>query len=405
MLAVLSEIYIPLLSLLFFVLGTGFFSTLLAIKMTMANEPLLIIGSLTGVMYAGLVIASFRVEKFIIRVGHIRAYAVFSSIIAVICLLHGLYYNAWFWLFLRFLTGLAMAGIFVVIESWLMCKSTRINRGQVLSFYLIIFYLAQSFGQFFLYFNDKEMILFAVASMLCSISIIPLSMSSVRSPEIEEPSTLSWRLLFNKSTCGAVGSVASGLILGAIYGLMPTYFSDLFSHHQDVVANYMFIVIFGGISLQYPLGKLSDVIERRLVLLMVSLTTILVSALLLFLHSDSWLMFLLIGFFGGLTFTLHPISISHAIDTLDPKDIVAGSQSLLLLYSVGAMLGPLIAPVFMRVFGGSGLFIFFIVVCSLSVPIFILRKVQKADTPQEAPFLSVTSTSPIIAEIDPRGEG
>ncbi len=404
MLAVLLETFVPLLSLFIFVLGTGFFSTLLALKMTLNHASPLIIGAMTGVYYAGLVLGSFRVERFITRVGHIRAYSAFSSMLAVICLLHGIFYNDWFWLSLRFIAGFASAGLFVVIESWLLCKSSQINRGQILSLYMITFYAAQSLGQFFLNLGDPQtMLLFAVTSMMCSLSIIPLSMSYVSSPQFDEPSTLSLRKLLDKSASGLLGCLSAGLIMGGIYGLMPTYLTDLF-HDKAEVAKYMFAVIFGGMLLQYPVGKLSDLFERRLVLIVISIVTIVVAVYLMIDQSNPWLFFALMMLFGGLTFTMYPISISHACDALDSRDIIAGTQSLLLAYSIGAMLGPFIASFYMHQLGTSGLFIYFSSVCGFIIPLFILRKAQKDSPPREEPFLSMPQTTPIISEIDPRSE-
>ena len=149
MLAVIYETYVPLLSLFIFVLGTGFFSSLLALGMTAHHEPAFLIGLMSSVFYAGLLIGSFRVERFISRVGHIRAYAAFSATLAVLCILHGVFYQVHFWMVLRFCAGIATAGLYVVIESWLLCKSSVANRGQVLALYMVTFYGAQSFGQFF----------------------------------------------------------------------------------------------------------------------------------------------------------------------------------------------------------------------------------------------------------------
>lgn len=404
MLSVLIETAVPLLSLFIFILGMGFFSTLLALKMTLNHASPFIIGAMTGVFYAGLVLGSFRAERFISRVGHIRAYSAFSSVLAVICLLHGLFYNLPLWLLLRFIAGLASAGLFIVIESWLLCKSTEVNRGQILSLYMITFYAAQSFGQFFLNLGDPQtMLLFAIASMMCSLSIIPLSMSHVRSPQYDEPSTLGFRKLLKISASGLLGSMSSGLIMGGIYALLPTFLSDLF-HEKSQVANYMFALIFGGMLLQYPVGKLSDIFERRLVLIVLSVAIIIISFALIWEYQSPIFFFILMMIFGGLTFTLYPISVSHACDSLEPRDIVAGTQGLLLAYSLGAMVGPFIAPLFMHAWGSQGLFIYFISVCGLIIPLFIIRKTQKEDLTQEEAFLTMPQTTPIMSEIDPRGE-
>lgn len=404
MLLIITETFAPLLSLFIFILGSGFFSTLLTLVMTIHQAPPILIGSLTGIFYAGLVLGSFRVERFITRVGHIRAFSAFSSTLAVVCLLHGLFYDPWFWLGLRFVAGFASAGLYVVIESWLLCKSTRVNRGQVLALYMITFYAAQSLGQFFLNLgNPDSMMLFAITSMLCSLSIIPLSMTHVNSPQYDKPSTLGLKKLIRSSASGLLGCFSSGLIMGSLYGLMPVFLSHLFQSNA-VVARYMFALIAGGMLLQYPVGRLSDIFERRLMLIIICCATIFVSFIVPFFHESAAWFFVIMAVLGGLTFTLYPISISQACDALDTSDIVAGTQSLLLAYSIGAMMGPFIAPLFMEAMGDEGLFVFFICVCALSIPLFIIRKAQKADTPQEEAFISIPQTSPILFEIDPRSD-
>lgn len=404
MFSVIFEAFVPLLSLFIFVLGTGFFSTLLSFSMTMHHEPPMLIGVLTSLFYAGLVLGSFRAERFIIRVGHIRAYAAFSATLAVICLLHGIFYQPYWWLLLRFVAGLATAGLFVVIESWLLCKSTPTNRGQILALYMVTFYGAQSVGQFFLNIGDpKDLLLFAIASMLCSLSIIPLAMSYVQTPQIEEPSTLRWSKLIKNTASGLLGCFSAGMIMSAIQGLMPTLFNDIFQQ-KSLVARYMFVIIFGGMLLQYPVGRVSDIIERRLVLIMIYVLTIVVTFISMLYFEDGPLFFSLMLIFGGLTFTLYPISISHACDALDNKDIIAGTQSLLLAYSVGAVLGPLIAPLFMHAFGSNGLFLYYIAISGAVIPILIVRKAQKADTPQEETFVSMAQTTPVMLEFDPRAD-
>ena len=404
MFSVIFEGFVPLLSLFIFVLGTGFFSTLLSFSMTLHHEPPMMIGVLTSLFYAGLVLGSFRAERFIIRVGHIRAYAAFSATLAVTCLLHGIFYQPYWWLLLRFISGLGTAGLYVVIESWLLCKSNHGNRGQILALYMVTFYGAQSVGQFFLNIGDPlNLLLFSIASMLCSLSIIPLAMSYVQTPQIEAPSTLCWSKLINQTASGLLGCFSAGMIMSAIQGLMPTLFNDIFQQ-KALIARYMFIIIFGGMLLRYPVGRVSDFIERRLVLIIINILTIVITFISMLYFKDGPLFMTLMLVFGGLTFTLYPISISHACDALESKDIIAGTQGLLLAYSGGAVLGPLIAPLFMHAFGFNGLFMYYIAICGAVIPLLILRKAQKADTPQDELFMSMPQTTPVMSELDPRAE-
>ncbi|MDF1677994.1 MAG: MFS transporter [Legionellaceae bacterium] len=404
MLDVIKKTIAPLLSLFIFVFGSGFFLTLLSLVMNTRHEPPLLVGSMTGVFYAGLVCGSFKIETFIARVGHIRAFSTFASSLAVITILHGIFYNMPLWLVLRFIGGVVTAGLFVVIESWLLCNSTAAMRGRVLSLYMITFYAAQAFGQLLIRLgSENDLLTYGVVAMLCSLSVIPLSMTYVAMPQFDEPSTMNLKTLYKKTTSGIFGCFFAGMILSAIYALFPVVFSNAY-HDNSKVSLFMFCVIIGGMLLQYPVGKLSDIFDRRLVVIVVSACVIVTSLLLMFFFKYYSVSLILIGIFGGLTFTIYPISISYACDALDAKNIVAGIQGLLLSYSIGATVGPFVAPVFMHGLNEKGLFLYFILISGCIVSIFSWRKTQKESPPQEEPFQVMAQTTPIMVEIDPRGE-
>lgn len=404
MLQIIKLVKTPLLSLFVFVLGNGLFTTLLVMRMHDEGVSSLYVGSMTSAYYLGLVIGSFQIEKLILRVGHIRVYAASASALAVICLLHGIFFNLPFWLLLRLLGGYATASLFVVIESWLLVAGSIKMRGQILSLYMIAFYAAQAFGQLLVNLGTtKNLLLFAVAAMLSSLSVIPLSMTKALQPEISEPSVLSFKKLYQVAASGMIGCATSGLILSAIYGLLPL-FIIIRSDSTARVSAFMAAVIFGGMALQYPLGRLSDHIERRTVLIGITGGIIIMSMLAMITFKDAWTSFVVMFLFGGMTFTLYPICISHACDSLETQDIVSGTQGMLLAYSIGSTVGPLIAPIFIKYLGINGLFIYFIISSALLMVFFIWRRLSHTAPVQEEPFRLMAQTSPISAELDPRGE-
>ncbi len=401
---VIKKTFIPLLSLFIFAMGSGFFVTLIALAMNRSHEKPILIGAISGCYYIGLVVGSYKIESFIARVGHIRAFSTFASTLAVVCLGHGMIYNMPIWFLLRFIGGFSTAGLFVVIESWLLCNSTNKTRGQILSLYMVTFYVSEALGQLFLNLaSPKELLLYAIAAMLCSLSVIPLSMTKTPLPQFDEPSNMLLKDLYHKTKSGFFGCFLAGMLLSVTYALLPILFSNLYNHNAAKVSYLMFCLIGGSIILQYPIGKLSDIIERRLVLIGVCLFIIISSILLLF--SNNYLStILLITIFGGLSTTIYPICISHSCDSLSAKDIVAGIQGLLLAYSIGAALGPFIAPISMHILEGKGVFLYFIIIALILTAIFTWRKTQKDSPPQEEPFQIMTQTTPIIAGIDPRAE-
>lgn len=385
-------------------LSNGLYTTLMALNLHLHGMSAMFIGTLTGVYYIGLAYGSFKIEKYIIDVGHIRAFAAFTALIIVVCLLQGLIFSPWLWLVARFLAGFGTAGIYVVIESWLLAVGSVKTRGQILAFYMIALYAGQALGQFMINFSSPEKLnLFVLTAMLSALAIIPITLIKTPSPEITEPSSLGFKKLLQSSASAVYGSFSSGLVLGAIYGLLPLFVIQK-TESESQVSVFMALVIFGGMALQYPVGKLSDFIERRLVLLCLSLLTMVGSIIIIFGFQILFLSYGLIFLLGGLTFTLYPVSVSYACDNLKDKDIVSGTQSILLAYSVGAAIGPFIAPIFIHLIGDNGLFIYLAAVCVPLSLLLIWRKRKIRANPQEESFRVMPQTTPITAALDPRKE-
>jgi len=274
---------------------------------------------------------------------------------------------------------------------------------------MVALYGGQTLSQFLLNIGDKQSIIpFCIVSLLATLSVVPLAMTKAITPEMSEPSTLKLGRLYRTSPTGVIGSLISGLILSAIYGLMP-----LFLGHAklpvSVIANLMATIILGGMILQYPIGRLSDKFERRLMMIGVCLLTIVASiTFMIALHFHlKQLELLALFILGGATFTLYPLSISHACDHLNQEDIIAGTQGLLLIYSIGATLGPILAAFFMHSWLGTKGLIYYLIVLSVLLGWFLLwRKSTAPQTTQEEQqeYITVPHTTPVASELDPRSE-
>lgn len=407
MLRTLQILVTPLLCLVILTLGNGLITTYLSLRLHELGSTSLSIGALTTFYYAGMTLAAFKTEKFIFRVGHIRAYATFASLLAVTTMLHGIYVNDIFWIILRLFDGLAIGGLYVVIESWILTTSNKQNRGQILAVYMVALYIAQAGGQFLLNIGHLESFIpFAIATILASLSVIPLAMTKTETPKFEEPSSLNLKGLFKASPSGVTTCFMSGLILGNIYGLLPIYIADQ-SYGVDSLAWLMGNTILGGMALQYPIGRISDIVSRRTVINILGILTAIISLLVLLTAAQSFYFFCFLLFIlGGATFTLYPVGISHTCDRLDPKDIISATQGLLLSYGAGAMIGPMIAPFFIHIFGTGGLLIFFIV-ASLPMSGFIIWRKTQVEAPtdmEKQDFTATTTTTPLVSELDPRAD-
>ncbi len=397
----------PLLSLIIFTLGSGLLTTLLTVRLQMEGGGAWIIGVITTSYYIGLVLGSFYIGTLIRRVGHIRVYATFASVLAVATILQGLLIYNWVWIVLRFICGCCTAGLYIAIESWLLIVAPRKLRGQVLSLYMISFYAALAGGQFLLNVSDPGgIILFSIIAMLCSLSIVPLSMTRAACPNLEDITPLNFRQLYKVSPSGVVGCFSGGLITAVIYGLMPLFVKQ-FNQPTSYVALVMGVIIIGAMFLQYPVGRISNNFDRSRVLIMISFASLMVSfALMLTAYYTHTIFLILIFIFGGVSFALYPLSMSHACDYLKAGDIIAATQGLLLVNGVGSIIGPLLVPGFMHTIGPLGLFVYFALVSGILGLFFLWSHTRKSRTPveEQQEFVAVPRMTPVATELDPRAE-
>lgn len=401
---VIKKTTAPLLSLFIFALCSGYFLTLLALTMNAHDESPLLIGTMTGVFYAGLVCGAFRIEPFIIRVGHIRAFSAFASALAVMSLLHGMFYNMPLWLILRFLTGIGTTAIFVVIESWLLANSTNAIRGRVVSLYMVVFYASEALGQLLINLGaPTDLLLYAIAAILCSLSVIPLTITRAPAPQLTDGEAMRLRTLYKKTTSAFFGCFFAGMILSAAYGLFPIVLSETY---QDTtkVSVVMFCLIFGGMLIQYPVGKISDMFDRRLVVIIIACAAILISLILMQTIEYYLYTLVLMTFLGGFATTIYPLCISYACDKLDQKEILSGIRGLLLAYSLGSTVGPFTAPIFMHGKHEVYLFTYFMLIFAVTAFIFIYQKIKHKSAPHDEPFQIMRHTTAVITEGDSRTE-
>jgi MFS family permease len=403
-LQILKATFPPLLGLAIFTLGNGLLSTYVIIRMHMENFSDFTISLTSAAFFSGLALGSFQIERFILRVGHIRVYATFASIIAITSIAHSIYIESLFWIALRFIAGFSLAGLFIVVESWLLLIGFGKDRGKILAIYMVVYYLAQSLSQLLINIADPHShILFAIPAILSCISIICIAGSKIQNHKFEMKSSLKLKELFSASYTGLIGSLGSGLLLGAAYGLMPLYIAKIYET-TTAVSVMMFVIIFGGMALQYPLGKLSDIIDRQKVQIIMNF--IFIATVFLMLNSiNNFHMMLLWSFIlGGMAFAIYPVSVSIACDNLESEDMVAGTQGMLFANAFGAMLGPIFGGFMMEFFGTQGLLYFFIVVSSAMIMFYITNtsKKRKVHHKEDEFVVIPQQTTPLVSELDPR---
>jgi len=383
--------------------GSGFLATLTGLRLERASSGTLAIGTVATAYFVGLTIGALRAGPVVHRVGHIRAFAAFVSLLSASTLAYALFQHPIFWGGLRFIDGLCVAGVFICLESWLNERAEPETRGSILAAYMIALYSGQAIGQFLLNVGDSmPSIPFAVASILISLAVIPVVLTRMAAPAATEIAQCSLHRLFSVSPLGTVGVTITGLMLGAFYGLAAVHVRRL---GLDLTQTSMFmgVVILGGVALQWPLGRMSDRFDRRRVIVFSFIAATIASAGISGVATAGTPLLALGAVFGGLSFALYPLCVAHTNDRLDPDERVAASGRLVLLYSVGAALGPIGAAVAMTVVGSGGLFIF-IALCAGAMSVFGLWRQASSDpvpTGEQQDYQILPRTTALAARLDP----
>lgn len=348
----------PLMSLVFMMIASGFFNTFISIRLEMEGISAEMIGIVVSALYVGILVGSLRMDRWVIKTGHIRSFVVLAAVLTGLVLAQALFINPWYWAFLRFLGGICSAGIFVIIESWVLMQSSPNMRGGVLSIYLAVFYGALSTGQLLIdLMNPLGVFPFIISAILVAISVLPISIKKVTEPLMKEAERLNLLQLFRISPLGFIGGVISGMILAICMGLVPVYAKEIGMTVREI-GIFMAVMIFGGFSLQWPVGRWADRTDRRCVIRAMSFLAAFFGLGFIFAHNSFVLHLILAWFFGGFSFTLYPLSMAYACERVQESQIVAATGGFVLSYGLGAIMGPILAPIAMSYFGPTGLFYF-----------------------------------------------
>jgi MFS family permease len=338
-------------------LGAGLQSTLLGVRATLEGFPTLVTGFIMSCYYVGYVLGTMIAPPLLRHVGHIRVFAALAAVASVAILVQGCLVNPWVWGAMRLTSGLCFAGIYVVAESWLNDRATRANRGRLFAMYMLVLYVGLGAAQFLLILsNPLTPTPFMLVSVLISLAMVPIVLSAQRLPEPAAPRKVRLRELYRNSPLGVVGVTVSGLTSAIIFSMGPVY-ARLSGLKTSGVAAFMAVSILAAVVTQYPVGRLSDRMDRRTVIAAVcTLATLVAGCIVAFRDIPHVLFLALAALFSGLVLTLYSLSVSHVNDKLEPAQMVAASSALLLLNGSAAAAGPVLAGSLMTAFGPPAYF-------------------------------------------------
>ncbi len=391
-----------LLSTAIALVGNGLLATVVAVRLADAGIADSVSGWILAGYFAGLTAGTLVLGPTVHRVGNIRAFTAFTALGVAAALAPGFIPAGWGWIPLRALTGLSMAGIYMTVESWLNAEALPAHRGRVMAAYLVALYLGNGLGQLLLpLWPETGFEAFAFAAFAASLAAIPVSLTRAAQPNLERAARLSAVELLRMAPLGWSGATVSGFITGTIYSNVPLASRAAGLSSTDL-SQLMAAFVLGGLAGQWPIGWLSDRMDRRRVLMLVAvLLAVCCGAFFVVESADQGVGAALAFVFGALAFSLYPLAVAHTLDRVGDDQSLAAAGQMLLASSVGAIAGPIVAAVASTQFGSTAFYaVDGLLLAGLAVGVFV-RLLRVSPVSQED-FVAIPRTTFAVNELDPR---
>jgi len=400
---VLKDTWALMLGMLLLMLGNGLQGTLLGVRGSIENIDPSTMGFIMSAYFMGFLGGSRVAPWLLRRVGHVRVFAALGSLVSAAFILYAAVVHPVAWLLLRLIVGFCFSGIYVVAESWLNNSTSNETRGQALSLYVIVQMTGIVLGQLLLNVADPAGYeLFVLITVLVSVSFAPILLSTTRAPIHDTAKALPIRKLIKTSPLACFGQLLLGGIFACLFGMAPVYATERGMSIAEV-SYFVTAIYFGGLICQYPIGWLSDRLDRRI--LIVAVTALgAVTALSALAIGNGYLSLLVVAFvIGGTSNPLYSLLLAYANDYIEADEMAAASGGLLFINGMGAMTGPVIVGFLMQRFGIEWFFITIAVLMGLICFYGIYRMTQRDYdiAPEDvAPYVAMTNRiTPMGAEI------
>ena len=400
----------------FLMMAYGFQGSLLGVRAVAEEFSLMATGFMMSGYFVGYFIGAKIIPNIVASVGHIRVFAAFASIASLIVLMHSIFVNPYIWFILRVLTGISMVSIYTVTESWLNDRATNKNRGSILSIYMVILYGAMGIGMFLLNFSDPiKFEPFILISVLTSAALVPILLTKKKPPTFKKVKGMSLKDVYAASPFRMVSSFFYGTIQSALFTLLAVYAASMnFTIFQISVVTFL-LAISGAVS-QWPIGKISDMFDRRKVIIystfgaaFFALCAILASRQMYLpgeLATNKTWFYLSLILFSFCSLPMFSLILAHTNDFIPKEQFVAAGASLQFTFGMGAMSGPFLCSIFMNIVGLNGFFVF-IIFFHILIGLFGLYRntIRKVIENPDSQFVAMPSTiTPVGIELSPSTE-
>ena len=405
MTGILRPVTALLLATAILMLGGGLQGVLIPLRAQLEGFTDVQIGLIGSAFFLGQLGGCFYAPSVIGRVGHIRAFAAFSAVASTAPLMHAVAIDPIAWTVLRLVNGAAFAGILLVIESWLSAASDQDTRGRVLGAYTLVHLTVVMLGmQMISLQSPEDFELFSVVAVFFSLATVPIALTAAIAPVPPKRAKLRLGWLFNISPAAWLAAFLTGITNGAFWMMFPIYALGVGFETSDV-ALFMATAVLAGAIAQWPVGSLSDRFGRRSFIAISAAASGLVGVLLVLTESSNvTALFVFVAIFGAANFPLYTLALAHANDLVSKRRAVEVASSLLLIFSIGAVMGPIVGSTAMNLYGPSALFAA-TAIAHFAIVVAVLVRVQvrpRISSRHKEDFVLVPRTTPAVYELDPR---
>jgi len=391
-----------MLGILLLMIGNGLQGTLLGVRGSLESIDPSWMGYIMSAYFVGFLGGSWITPMLLRRVGHVRVFAAFGSLVSAAFILYAAFVNPVFWLLMRIVVGFCFSGLYVVAESWINDMSSNENRGQALSLYILVQMVGVVSGQLLLNVADPSGYgLFIMISVLVSISFAPILLSVSPTPVFSSSRPMSLRELLSVSPLGCVGIFLMGGVFSALLG-MSSVFGTQVGLSVKEISWFVTAIFVGGMLMQYPVGWISDRMDRRTLIVILTALASGFSVMGIFVTDSVWLLIGAALCIGAVVNPLYPLLLAYTNDHLESDQMASASGGLLFINGFGAMSGPIIVGYLLNNVGPDGFFMFLAVltalVCLYSV--FRMTRSEAVAVEDTNPYVPVTaSTTSVAVEI------
>jgi MFS family permease len=385
--------------------GMGLMSVLLPLRMQEAGFSTTEIGIMAAGFATGFFVGCIYAPRLIVRIGHIRAFACFATVLSALTLALAIDTDLALWTSARLLSGICFAGLLTISDSWISGETEASVRGRVMAVYMIFYKLAQALGPLvFTFAAISGNWHFMLVSALFSLSLLPVALREGGNPTPPLKERMTLKKVYQTTPLAVVGCMCLGMTNSPMNNLIAIYGVEIGLEISGAVMLSAALQI-GALGMQWPMGWASDKRDRRKVMIFGMLMMALFSAIIAFMPTmPLWVYVILVGVLGGFAMSIYPIILAHAGDYTSSRQMVPLCATLMLAFAVGMAIGPITGSFAMDVLGPAGLFIHTILFCLVFVIFALYRMSKRTSVPvdKHVAFVNMPASSTAISQLDPR---